>query len=181
VRDNPEFEAFVRARSGSLLRTAVLLAGDYGHAEDLLQVALLRTARHWRTARAAPQAYVRQALVNLCRDRWRRLKARPRESPMLPGSSDVPMVAGPAELGGAEQVLQRRFLVQALSRLPAGQRQVIVLRYFEDLPVAETAELLGISPGTVKSQTARAMAALREVLGDADGINEHTQEASNAH
>jgi DNA-directed RNA polymerase specialized sigma24 family protein len=50
VRENPEFESFVRARSGSLLRTAVLLVGDYGHAEDLLQVALLRTARHWRTA-----------------------------------------------------------------------------------------------------------------------------------
>jgi DNA-directed RNA polymerase specialized sigma24 family protein len=59
---------------------------------------------------------------------------------------------------------------------------VIVLRYFKDLPVAETAELLGISPGTVKSYTARALAALREVLGDdADGIDEHTQEVSNAH
>jgi RNA polymerase sigma-70 factor (sigma-E family) len=160
-----------------LLRTAVLLAGDYGHAEDLLQVALLRTARRWRTARAAPEAYARQALVNLCRDRWRRLKARPRETQMLPGSSDVAMVAGPAE-----QVGQRQLLVQALGRLPAGQRQVIVLRYFEDLPVAETAELLGISPGTVKSHTARALAALREVLGDdADGIDEHAQEVSNAH
>jgi RNA polymerase sigma-70 factor (sigma-E family) len=177
VRDNPEFESFVRARSWSLLRTAVVLAGDYGHAEDLLQVALLRTAGHWRTARAAPEAYARQALVNLCRDRWRRLKARPQEVQILPGSSDVAMVAGPAE-----QVSQRQLLVQALGRLPAGQRQVIVLRYFEDLPVAETAELLGISPGTVKSHTARALAALREVLGDdADGLDEHTQEVSNAH
>lgn len=160
-----------------MLRTAVLLVGDYGHAEDLLQVALLRTARHWRTARAAPVAYVRQALVNLCRDRWRRLKARPRETRMLPGSSDVALVADPAE-----RVSRRQLLVQALGLLPAGQRQVIVLRYFEDLPVAETAELLGISPGTVKSHTARALAALREVLGDdADGIDEHTQEVSNAH
>jgi DNA-directed RNA polymerase specialized sigma24 family protein len=59
---------------------------------------------------------------------------------------------------------------------------VVVLRYFEDLPVAETAELLGIYPGAVKSHTARALAALREVLGDdADGIDEHTQEVSNAH
>jgi RNA polymerase sigma-70 factor (sigma-E family) len=177
VRDNPEFESFVRARSSPLLRTAVLLVGDYGHAEDLLQIALLRTARHWRTARGAPEAYVRQALVNLCRDRWRRLKARPREAPMLPGSSVTATVVGPAE-----QVSQRQFLVQALARLPAGQRQVIVLRYFEDLPVAETAELLGISPGTVKSYTARALAALREALGeDAEMVHENTQEVSNAH
>jgi RNA polymerase sigma-70 factor (sigma-E family) len=177
VRDDPEFESFVRACSGSLLRTAVLLAGDYGHAEDLLQVALLRTARRWPTARAAPEAYVRQALVNLCRDRWRRLKARPPEVQMLPGSSVMATVAGPAE-----QVSRQQLLVQALGRLPAGQRQVIVLRYFEDLPVAETAELLRISPGTVKSYTARALASLREVLGDdADGIHERTQEASNAH
>jgi RNA polymerase sigma-70 factor (sigma-E family) len=177
VRENPEFESFVRARSGSLLRTAVLLVGDYGHAEDLLQVALLRTARHWRTARAAPEAYVRRALLNLCRDRWRRLKARPPETQMLPDSSETPATAGLAE-----QVGRRQVLVQALGRLPAGQRQVIVLRYFEDLPVADTAELLGISPGTVKSYTARALTALRTVLADdAEDIHDHDQEASNAH
>ncbi len=103
----------MRACSGSLLRTAVLLAGDYGHAEDLLQVALLRTARRWRTARASPEAYVRQALVNLCRDRWRRLKARPREVQMLPGSSVTATVIGPAE-----QVSQQQLLVQALLPTP---------------------------------------------------------------
>jgi len=175
VRDDPEFESFVRASSASLLRTAVLLAGDYGHAEDLLQVALLRTARRWRAARASPEAYARRALVNLCRDRWRRLKARPPEVQMPQPSSITATVAGPAE-----QVSRQQLLVQALGRLPAGQREVIVLRYFEDLPVAETAELLGISPGTVKSYTARALPALRDVLGD-DGIDEHTQEVSNAH
>jgi RNA polymerase sigma-70 factor (sigma-E family) len=175
VRDNPEFESFVRARSGSLLRTAVLLTGDYGHAEDLLQIALMRTARHWRSARAAPDAYVRQALVNLCRDRWRRLLARPRETPMLPQAPFTATAAGPAE-----QVSQRQLLVQAVGRLPAGQRQVIVLRYFEDLPVADTAALLRISPGTVKSYTARALAALRDVLGD-DARHDRNQEVWNAH
>ena len=167
----------MRACSGSLLRTAVLLVGDYGHAEDLLQVALLRTARHWRTARAAPEAYVRRALVNLCRDRWRRLKARPREVRMLPGSSVTATVAGPAD-----QVSRQQLLVKALGRLPAGQREVIVLRYFEDLSVAGTAELLGIAPGTVKSYTARALASLREVLDDdAEDIDGHTREVSDAH
>jgi RNA polymerase sigma-70 factor (sigma-E family) len=178
VRVNSEFESFVRARSGALLHTAVLLTGDYGHAEDLLQVALLRTARRWRTARAAPDAYVRQALVNLCRDRWRRLQARPREVQLLPDSSVTAAADGPAE-----QVSRRLLLAQEVGRLPAGQRQVIVLRYFEDLPVAETAELMGISQGTVKSYTARAMAALREVLSEDTGgsVGQHNQEVSNAH
>ena len=174
----------MQARSGALLHTAVLLVGDYGHAEDLLQVALLRTARRWRTARASPDAYVRQALVNLCRDRWRRLQARPREVQLLPGSSVTATADGPAGPDDpAEQVGRRLLLVQEVARLPAGQRQVIVLRYFEDLPVAETAELMGISPGTVKSYTARAMAALREVLGEGtEGLGrQHNQEVSNAH
>ncbi len=177
----------MRARSGALLHTAVLLVGDYGHAEDLLQVALLRTARRWRTARAAPDAYVRQALVNLCRDRWRRLQARPREVQLLPDSSVTATADGPSGPAGpddpAEQVGRRLLLAQEVGRLPAGQRQVIVLRYFEDLPVAETAELMGISPGTVKSYTARAMAALREVLGEGtEGLGEQcNQEVSNAH
>ena len=176
----------MQARSGALLHTAVLLVGDYGHAEDLLQVALLRTARRWRTARASPDAYVRQALVNLCRDRWRRLQARPREV-QLPGSSDTATADGSSGPPGpddpAEQVSRRLLLAQEVARLPAGQRQVIVLRYFEDLPVAETAELMGISPGTVKSYTARAMAALREVLSEgSEGFGrQHNQEVSNAH
>jgi RNA polymerase sigma-70 factor (sigma-E family) len=177
VRNNPEFESFVQARSGALLHTAVLLVGDYGHAEDLLQMALLRTARRWRTARASPDAYVRRVLLNLCRDRWRRLQARPREVQLLPSS-----VTATAD-GPAEQVSRRLLLAQEVGRLPAGQRQVIVLRYFEDLPVAEVAELLGISPGTVKSYTARGMAALREVLseGTEDSGEQSNQEVTNAH
>lgn len=175
----------MQARSGALLHTAVLLVGDYGHAEDLLQVALLRTARRWRTARASPDAYVRQVLVNLCKDRWRRLQARPREV-RLPGSPVAATADGPAGPAGpdpAEQVSRRLLLAQEVARLPAGQRQVIVLRYFEDLPVAETAELMGISPGTVKSYTARAMAALREVLSEGTGDfgEQRNQEVSNAH
>jgi RNA polymerase sigma-70 factor (sigma-E family) len=161
VRNDPAFEEFVRARSTALLRTAYLLVADHGHAEDLLQTALLRTVQHWRTARAAPEAYVRQTLLNLCRDDWRRAQVRPRELPLLAGAEHARPVDGPADLAG-----QRRVLVEALARLPSGQRAVIVLRFVEDLSVAQTAESLGISAGTVKSYTSRAIATLRTLLGD---------------
>ena len=172
-----EFDDFVRGRSAALLRTAYALTGDRGHAEDLLQTALLRTARRWTAARDAPEAYVRKVLVNLCRDRVRWLQRRPREA-ALPDGADPPGVAG--EL--AEQVGQRRSVIQALMGLPAGQRQVVVLRFLEDLSVAETAELLGISQGTVKSYTSRALASLRVTLTDiAAAGNRGAQEVFHAH
>jgi RNA polymerase sigma-70 factor (sigma-E family) len=177
VRENPAFEAFVRARSAALLRTAYLLAGDRGEAEDLLQTALLRSLRRWRTAQSAPEAYVRQVLVNLCRDNWRRAAARPRELPLLPGAEAVRPVDGPADRIG-----QRRDLVSALALLPPGQRAVIVLRFVDDLPVAETAALLGISDGTVKSYTSRAIATLRTALIDrGDDIDRQSAEVHGAH
>jgi RNA polymerase sigma-70 factor (sigma-E family) len=161
MRTGQEFDDFVRERSAALLRTAYVLVGDYGHAEDLLQTALLRTARRWTAARDAPEAYARQVLVNLCRDRVRWLRRRPMES-MLADGAEPPGVAD--EL--AEQVGQRRCVIQALMGLPAGQRHVVVLRFIEDLSVAETAELLGISTGTVKSYTSRALSTLRVALDD---------------
>ncbi|WP_432982102.1 sigma factor [Dactylosporangium sp. CA-233914] len=80
-RVDPSFDEFVKGSSTGLIRLAYLLTGDRGHAEDLLQTALLRTARHWSRARDAPDAYVRQVLVNLSRDRIRLLFRRPRETP----------------------------------------------------------------------------------------------------
>lgn len=172
-----EFDDFVRGRSAALLRTAYALTGDRGHAEDLLQTALLRTARRWTAARDAPEAYVRQVLVNLCRDRVRWLQRRPREA-ALPDGADPPGAAD--EL--AEQVGQRRSVIAALRDLPAGQRQVVVLRFFEDLSVADTADLLGISQGTVKSYTSRALASLRVTLNDiAAAGNRGAQEVFHAH
>jgi RNA polymerase sigma-70 factor (sigma-E family) len=177
VREDPVFEAFVRTRSAALLRTAFLLTGDHGQAEDLLQTALLRSLRRWRTARSAPEAYVRQVLVNLCRDNWRRAAARPRELPLLPGAETVRPVDGPADRIG-----QRRDLVSALALLPPGQRAVIVLRFVDDLPVAETAALLGISDGTVKSYTSRAIATLRAALADGEyHIERQAAEVDGAH
>ncbi len=158
----------MRARSTALLRTAYLLVADHGHAEDLLQTALLRTLQHWRTARTAPEAYVRQALLNLCRDNWRRARVRPRELPLLAGADSPVALDGPAD-----QVSQRRELVAALSRLPMAQRAVIVLRFVEDLSVAETAQSLRISEGTVKSYTSRAIATLRGLLDSDCAADDH--------
>ena len=156
-----EFEDFVRDRSAVLLRTAYALVGDYGHAEDMLQTALLRTARRWSAARNAPEAYTRQVLVNLCHDRVRWLRRRPPES-MLAEGAEQPRVVDSV----ADQIGERRLVIQALRGLPAGQRHVVVLRFLEDLSVAETAELLGISQGTVKSYTSRALSTLRITLND---------------
>lgn len=148
------FEEFVAARSGSLWRSAWLLTGDAHKAEDLLQTALLKAWRHWPTiARdGAVEAYVRRALITTYTDWWRR-KWRA-EVP----SSSLPDLVGSSE---AEQIAERFDVLAALARLSRGQRAVVVLRYFDDLTEQQTAEALGCSIGTVKSQTSRALTALR--------------------
>jgi RNA polymerase sigma-70 factor (sigma-E family) len=161
MRVDPTFAAFVDRSSTALLRTAYVLTGDRGHAEDLLQTALLRAARRWSRARDAPEAYVRRVLVNLSRDRIRWLHRRPREAPMPPDPHDLRAVDA-----GYDQLAERRAVVKALAELPTRQRQVVVLRFFEDLSVEQTADLLGFSTGTVKSYTSRALARLRELLAD---------------
>jgi RNA polymerase sigma-70 factor (sigma-E family) len=179
MRTGPEFDDFVRSRSAALVRTAYALVGDHGHAEDIVQTALLRTARHWRVARERPESYTRKVLVNLCRDRWRWLRRRPGES-VLADEMALPRPGPDDELG--ELVGQRSTLLGALNRLPAGQRQVIVLRFLEDQSVAETADLLGIAEGTVKSYTARALSSLRVLLdGDQPAPCDGTTEVLHAH
>src|SRR4051794_3038683 len=153
-RDRRSFDEFVATSADRLVRTAYLLCGDRGHAEDLVQSALLRTARRWRSARHRPEAYARRVLVNLAKDRWRDLSRRPAEASF---DQDV---AAPAD----ESALDRDALLRATRRLPPGQRAVLVLRYFDDLSAQDTAAALGCSTGTVKSQTARALDRLRAVL-----------------
>jgi RNA polymerase sigma-70 factor (sigma-E family) len=152
--DQADFEAFARRSADRLLRTALLLSGDHGHAEDLVQTALLRTARRWSAARRDPDAYARRVVVNLARDRWRLLRRRFGEAP-LEIDVAVPVTDGLAD---------RELLLAAVRLLPPGQRAVLVLRYFDDLSVADTAAALGCSTGTVKSQTARALDRLRAAL-----------------
>ncbi|ONI77317.1 hypothetical protein ALI144C_35270 [Actinosynnema sp. ALI-1.44] len=156
---DPAFEEFVRARSPALLRTAFLLVGDRGHAEDLLQTTLLRVAWRWSAASAQPEAYARRVLVNLTRDRWRNLSRRVRER----HQADLPQLAA---LDSADRIAERDALVQALRLLPTRQREVIVFRFYADLTVADTARVLGCTEGTVKSYTNRALSRLRELLGE---------------
>jgi RNA polymerase sigma-70 factor (sigma-E family) len=153
-RDRPAFDAFVASSSDRLLRTAYLLCGDRGHAEDLVQTALMRTARQWRRARDVPEAYARRVVVNLAKDRWRQLARRPAEAPL-----DIDLAEPRIDTFDDRDVLLR-----AVQRLAPGQRAVLVLRYFDDLSVEETAAVLGCSTGTVKSQTSRALDNLRVAL-----------------
>jgi RNA polymerase sigma-70 factor (sigma-E family) len=153
----PDFDEFVRDSSTSLLRTAYLLTGDAGHAEDLLQSALLRTARRWRSAQARPEAYARRVLTNLAKDRWRDRSRRPRETAGGPE---------PGHDGSTGQLTLRHTLLPAVHQLPMRQRAVLVLRYFEDLSIEDTAAALDCSVGTVKSQTHHGLARLRELLGE---------------
>jgi len=165
------FEEFVRAQSPGLLRLAFLLVNDRGYAEDLVQTALLRTALRWHRVLEHPEAYARQVLVNLARDRWRRVKRRVVEQPL----NDV--VAPPDPGDHARSVANQQAVRQAVAALPQRQREVVVLRFFADLSVAETAQTMGITEGTVKSQTHRALLLLRQSL---DG-SETFQEANDVH
>src|SRR5215469_5439629 len=156
------FEEFVRARSSSLLRTALLLAGqDRAEAEDLLQIALERAYRHWpRVLKSAePERYVRRILANASADRWRSIGRRAEHA----ASARSPEAVTPDR---TTDIAERDYLLRALAALPPGQRAVVVLRYFDDLSEGQTAQMLGCSVGTVKSQTARALDRLRAAVRD---------------
>jgi RNA polymerase sigma-70 factor (sigma-E family) len=158
--DDADFSQFVAASSRRLLRSAYLITGDLPEAEDLLQTALERAYRRWPAIRRkdVPEAYVRRILVTTAIDGWRRrrVSSSPLDEALLPGLPD-PVLEG---LPG------RAALLGCVRELPAGQRAVLVLRYYDDLTETETARVLGCTVGTVKSQHARAMARLRELVTD---------------
>ncbi len=158
--DEREYAEFVAVRVLALRRTAYRLCGDWHLAQDLVQTALILLYRHWYrvAAAAAPDAYVRKVLVNAVledRRRWWSRQVRPVAEPQ-------PVDA--TEPGTADESGRRLDLRTALAGLPPRQRAVLVLRYWEGLDVAETADALGCSAGTVKSQTSDAIAALRRLL-----------------
>jgi RNA polymerase sigma-70 factor (sigma-E family) len=157
--DGASFEAFVAERSAALLRTAVLLTHDRGHAEDLVQAALIKTYRHWRrvSERGDPYAYVRRVLVTSAAS-WRRLRAT-QEIVDLPAVDRVDERPVP-DLG------ERDLLTRALETLPPRMRAALVLRYWEDLSEADTAAAMDCSVNTVKTQTSRGLERLRALLGD---------------
>jgi RNA polymerase sigma-70 factor (sigma-E family) len=151
----PDFDDFVRTRSTGLLRIAYLLTGDRYAAEDLVQEVLEQMYAKWRWITGAPDAYARRALVNRSTNRWRRRGRRP-EAPLAHHD-----VAAPDH---SDHVVIRDTVVEALRSLPPGQRAAVVLRYLDDLPVAEVASALNCSEGTVKSNTSRGLDRLRAVL-----------------
>ena len=149
------FEDFVAARGAALLRTAWFLTGDHHRAEDLVQTALAQAWLHWdgidRDGTGSHMAYVRRVMVTTYAAWWRRRWNAEQPTAVLP--DPAPWRDDPTDL--------RRDVLTALARLPRGQRAVVVLRYFDDLTELQTAEVRGCSVGTVKSQTARALAVLR--------------------
>ena len=153
--DREAFEALVETRSTGLLRTAYLLTGDWGTAEDLLQTALAKTWFHWSSIRdhGAAEAYVRKVMSRTSATWWRRKWHGERPTEALPE-----VVSGDDVFHDADR---RELLRQALAALPPKQRAIVVLRFYEDLSEVQVAELLGCSLGTVKSTTSRALARLR--------------------
>ena len=152
MADTVDFDDFVVARSPALLRTAYLLMQDEDLAEDLVQTALTKSWFAWRRIDGDPEPYVRRVLVTTSVSWWRRRWTR--ELPI----ADLPERLAPEP---ADPSVDPQDLWDAIGHLPRRQRAVVVLRYLEDRTVAETADLLGCSVGTVKSQCAKAMAKLR--------------------
>ncbi|GIF74681.1 SigE family RNA polymerase sigma factor [Asanoa siamensis] len=149
------FREFVETHNGAWSRLAFVLAGNHAAAEDLLQTALYKAAKRWHRIRRyeQPQAYVRRAIYHAAISGWRR-----RGEWSL---AELPDRAAPDD--AIDDATRRLAVDAALARLTARQRAVLVLRFYDDRSVAEAAEILGVSEGTVKSQTAYALGRLRVI------------------
>ena len=156
MRQRPEYDAYVSTRSPRLLRTAYLLTRDWAAAEDLLQTALVKLWFAWRRVHGDPDAYVRKILATTFVS-WRRRRWTGEIATERPPDIEY-------TLDGTREHAERDAVWRLLGRLPRRQRAVLVLRYFEDLSVEDTAAALGISTGAVKSQASRALSRLREVI-----------------
>ncbi|WP_251093170.1 SigE family RNA polymerase sigma factor [Streptomyces sp. Caat 7-52] len=165
---NEEFQSFMVGRWPRLMRTAFLLTGEQHAAEDLVQSTLEQVYVAWRRVGAAddPEAYVRRVMINAHARRHRR---RLRE--FLAPKDDSGLVREVADTGDRiAQADDRGALLTALAQLPARQREAVVLRYWEDLTETQTAEAMGCSVGTVKSNAAKGIAKLRAIPGLAETV-----------
>jgi RNA polymerase sigma-70 factor (sigma-E family) len=156
------FEAYVRASGPRLKRLAFLLTGDLNEAEDLLQSAYAKAMPHWSKVSGydVPDAYMRRVMVSIRTSWWRRSRGRERlvsEIPELPRHG-----TGATNVG--DSVVDKQVLLAALQALPERQRAAVVLRHWCDLSEAETAQTMGCSVGTVKSNTSKGLARLRAGL-----------------
>jgi RNA polymerase sigma-70 factor (sigma-E family) len=156
-----EFDAFVTARMGPLVRFAYALTGDLGHAEDLVQTALMRVyVRAKRSAPDDPERYIRRVVINANVSRFRRRRVT--ES-LVECTPEVPSPDRTEVTAEQTDTLRR-----LLGILPPRQRTVLALRYSADMSEAEIAELMGVSPGTVKSLASRGLAKLRTQVSETE-------------
>lgn len=157
-RNDDDFVEFAAARQAQLRRTAYLMCGDWQQAADIVQEALIRVYVAWPRLdkKGGLATYARRAVVSVAID-----MSRKRSSRELPAPADETI---PSATDVADSVTDREALMSALAQLPPRQRACVVLRYFEDLPVHAVATHLGISEGTVKSQTSRALATLQTIF-----------------
>jgi RNA polymerase sigma-70 factor (sigma-E family) len=163
-QDTLEFREFIAARLDSLRRTAFVLSRDWHTADDLVSETVIKLLRMWRRIDkdANPDAYVHRILINVWLDERRRPWRRESPSVALP---DTPRT------DHARDAVDRITVLEQLARLPKRRRAVVVLRFYCDMSVEQTAEVLGCSTGTVKSQTARALDTLRTALVDISQSN----------
>ena len=153
--DEAAYREYVTHRIDGLRRTAYLLCGDWHTADDLVSTALVKLLRHWRRVSSmdSPDAYLRRILLRAWLDERRR-----------PWRREHPTASPPDAPARSDDPTERMHVLALLAQLPPRRRAVLVLRYFCDLSVVETAEALGCTEGTVKSQTARALQFLRARL-----------------
>ncbi|MFE7212429.1 MULTISPECIES: SigE family RNA polymerase sigma factor [unclassified Streptomyces] len=172
-----DFAAYAGAAWARLLRTALLLTGDYHEAEDLVQTTLAKVYARWgRIPHEDVDFYIRRSLVNNNLSRIRRRRVTHLLMPFLPERVHQP------DNGHAESVERRAAVMEALATLSARQRTVLVLRYWEDLAEADIAEVLDCSIGTVKTHARRGLAALRSHPAfDASGASDRSHPVSGAH
>lgn len=168
-RDPAAFTEFVASRAPALFRTAYLMVGDHGLAQDLVQEALTKTYVAWPRLRevSKAEAYTRRTITTTYISWWRK-KSWSAERP----HDDVPEAptTGPSH---GNEVVDRAWLWAELQKLPPRQRAAIVLRYYEDLSEAQTAEVMGCAVGTVKSQVSHGLRRLREQMGDRVALLPH--------
>jgi RNA polymerase sigma-70 factor (sigma-E family) len=153
AESDEDFRDFMRGRWPAMVRLAYTLTGDQGHAEDIAQAAFAKAYASWGRVRKAgdPDAYVRAILIHENSNRFRKRRVR----------EDLRAAVPEQVLEGGDSLAERMALRHALDRLGPRQRAVIVLRFWLDMSEAATAQALNCSVGTVKSQTSRALATLR--------------------
>ena len=158
ARDEAEFTEFAATTLRRLRRTAYLMCGDWHRAEDAAQDALVKVYRRWNhiNRRDGLTGYAHRCVVTAVLDQSRKPWRRERLHDPDEGRTAIPDLAGPVD--------DRLFVVQALDTLPPSQRACVVLRHYADFSLEQTADILGIGVGGVKSQTSRGLSRLRELL-----------------